>query len=102
MMTIDEEVKRLIDFLSHPAGFNVGMGGVLQIRPVDEGSPPTNWAVDWEEDDESLVYEYEKCFPSLQEAAQFFVEKRRYMCEGLDFQKIFVDEALGRPTVEID
>ena len=44
MMSIEEEVKRLIEFLSHPAGFNVGMGGVLGIRPINEGSPPTNWA----------------------------------------------------------
>lgn len=102
MMTIEEEVKHLVEFLSHPAGFNVGMGGILQIRPVDEGSPPTNWAVDWEEEDENLVYEYEKCFTSLQEAAQFFVEKRRYMCEGLDFRAIFIADMLGHPKVEID
>lgn len=102
MMTIEEEVKHLIDFLSHPAGFDVGMGGVLSIRPVDEGSPPTNWAVDWEEHDDQLVYEYEKCFPSLQEAAQFFVEKRRYLCEGLDFRKIMNADLFGHPTVEID
>lgn len=101
-MTIDEEVEMLITFLSHPAGFDVGMGGTLQIRPVDEGSPPTNWAVDWEDEDDNVVYEYERCFPSLREAAQFFVERRRYMCNGLDFQAIFVAEALGHPTVEID
>lgn len=102
MMSIEEEVKRLVEFLSHPAGFNVGMGGVLQIRPIDEGCPPTNWAVDWEEDGDGVIYEYEKCFTSLQEAAQYFVEKRRYMCEGLDFQAIFVADLVGLPPVEID
>lgn len=102
MITIEEEVKRLIDFLSHPAGFNVGLGGVLMIRPIDEGSPPTNWAVDWEEEDDHVVYEYEKCFSSLQEAAQFFVEKRRYWCEGLDFRKIMLADLVGYPIEEID
>lgn len=93
MMTIDEEVQHLVAFLSHPAGFDAGMGGILQIRPVDEFSPPQSWAVDWVEDDAELIYEYEKCFPSLQEAAQFFVEKRRYMCHGLDFEAIYLDDS---------
>ncbi len=100
MMTIEEEVQHLVTFLSHPAGFDVGMGGTLQIRPIDEGSPPTSWAVDWEERDGDTVYEFEKEFPSLQEAAQFFVEKRRYMCNGLDFEAIYL--AAEITVVEID
>ncbi len=88
-------------FLSHPAGFDAGMGGTLQIRPIDEGSPPTHWAVDWEERDGDTVFEFEREFATLQEAAQFFVEKRRYMCNGLDFEAIYLgaDEIT---IVEID
>jgi len=97
MITIDEEVKRLVDFLSHPAGFDVDLGGMLCIRPIDENSPPNCWEVDWTEDHYAKVsvacpYEYHKEFPSLQEAAQFFVEKRRYLCYGLDFEAIMMKE----------
>ncbi len=100
-MTIEEEIQHLVEFLSHPAGFDVGMGGILQIRPVSEDSPPSDWAVDWEEEADGVIYEYEKCFSSLQEAAQFFVEKRRYMCHGLDFESIYL--AAGETVkVEID
>ena len=101
MMTIEEEIQHLMDFLSHPAGFDVGMGGILQIRPIDEGSPPTNWAVDWEDQEGDVISEYEKCFPSLQEAVQFFVEKRRYMCHGLDFEAVYLDVS-KTVNVEID
>ena len=94
-MTIEEEIRHLIDFLSHPGGFDVGMGGVLFIRPVDEGSPPTNWAVNWEEYIEDVRFDYEKCFSSLEEAATFFVEKRHYMCNGLDFDKMAREETFS-------
>lgn len=88
MMTIEEEIARLISFLSHPAGFDVDMGGVLCIRPIDENSPPEHWEVDWTGLEDGMECEYHKAFYSLEEAAQFFVEKRRYMCCGLDFEKI--------------
>jgi hypothetical protein len=98
MMTIDEEVKLLINFLSHPAGFDVGMGGTLQIRPIDENSPPEHWEVDWEEEDDNLVYEYAKEFSTLKAAVQFFVEKRHFMCSGLDFEVML---SASDPDVEI-
>lgn len=88
MMTIDEEVQALVTFLSHPAGFNVDWGGLLTIRPISEDSPPTDWAVNWHETSDDIVYECEKCFCTLQEAAQYFVEKRRYLVLGLDFEQI--------------
>ena len=99
-MSIEEEIEMLITFLSHPAGFDVGMGGVLTIRPINEYSPPTSWEVDWEEEDDNLVYEYAKEFSSLQEAAQFFVEKRRLTCNGLDFEAILLSDS--DPDVEIN
>lgn len=85
LMSIDEEVERLISFLLHPAGFDVGCAGVLSIRPTDENSPPVTWEVEWEHElDDYKVNSYRN-FKTLQSAAQFFVEKRRYMLEGLDF-----------------
>jgi hypothetical protein len=88
MMTIEEEIARLIFFLSHPAGFNVDWGGLLTIRPIDESSPPDHWEVDWTGTEDGMSCEYHKQFVSLSEAARFFVEKRRYLCYGLDFEKI--------------
>lgn len=101
LMSIEDEIDHLVTFLSHPAGFDVGMGATLSIRPIDEGSPPTNWAVDWEEEDDNVVIELERCFPSLQEAVQFFVEKRRYSCNGMDFEKIYCLDA-GEITMEVE
>ena len=86
IMTIDEEVKRLVDFLSHPAGFNVNWGGLLCIRPIDECCPPVRWEVDWEETIDNQTVDSYKAFDSLQEAAQYFVEKRRYLLYGLDIE----------------
>lgn len=88
MMTIEEEVARLIFFLSHPAGFEVCMFAMLWIRPIDENSPPEHWEVDWTDLVDGMECEYHKQFSSLSEAAQFFVEKRRYYCLGVDFEKI--------------
>jgi hypothetical protein len=93
MMTIEEEIQHLITFLRHPGGFDVDMSGILCIRPIDEGSPPTSWEVDWEEIDDGIILNFSKEFPNLEEAAQFFVEKRHYLCEGADFQLIRMKEA---------
>lgn len=98
MMTIDDEVRHLVAFLSHPAGFDVDISGTLCIRPIDENSPPEHWEVDWIENpyaqvSEAFAYEFHKEFASLQDAAQFFVEKRRYMCNGLDFEAILLDDS---------
>lgn len=95
MMTIEEEVQSLVVFLSHPAGFDVDLGGMICIRPIDESSPPDLWEVDWTEDHSAEVpaacpYQCAREFSSLQEAAQFFVEKRRYLCYGLDFEQILM------------
>jgi hypothetical protein len=92
MMTIEEEIQSLVIFLSHPAGFNVDWGGLLTIRPISEDSPPSLWAVDWEETIDDTIFTNEKSFSSLQEAATFFVEKRHYLLFGLDFEKIMMGE----------
>ena len=92
-MTIEEEIAALFTFLKHPAGFDVDMGGILTIRPVDENSPPAHWEVDWEIEEGGMVCNYHKVFLSLEEACTFYVEKRRYLCYGLDFEKIWYSES---------
>ena len=86
-MTIEEEVNQLIAFLSHKAGFNVDICGLLCIRPIDECSPPETWEVDWEDIEDGIVFSNYKAFNSLTEAAQFFVEKRHKMELGMDFEE---------------
>lgn len=92
MMTIEEEITALYSFLSHPAGFDVGMGGILSIRPIDENSPPIRWEVDWEIIIDHMTCKYHKEFDNLEEAVTFYVEKRRYYCWGLDFEKIELED----------
>jgi hypothetical protein len=86
MMTIEEEIKHLITFLQHPAGFDVDMAGQLCIRPIYEVRE--FWEVSWAEPEETVACEYHKEFVSLEEAAIFFVEKRHYLCLGLDFNEL--------------
>jgi hypothetical protein len=88
--SIEEEIKALVTFLSNPAGFSVDMAGQLSIHPIY--GTIEHWEVDWEEEDEELIYNYHKTFLTLEEAAQCFVEKRRYMCLGLDFNKMALGE----------
>lgn len=88
LTAIEDEIKHMVDFLSHCCGFEVSLYTSLQIRPIDEGAPPTEWEVSWKETIDGVEFESYKEFTSLQEAAQFFVEKRRYMCLGADFESI--------------
>ena len=84
-MTQEEEVQSLMQFLSHPAGFDVDLAGLLCIRPVDENSPPTSWEVDFDYN-AWKIEEGCKVFDSLEDAARFFVQKRFEMQLGLDFE----------------
>jgi|SRR5271168_4875561 hypothetical protein len=99
MMTIEEEIDYLVIFLSHPAGFNVDWGGLLTIRPISEDSPPSLWAVDWQETIDDTVFYNERSFPSLQEAVTCFVEKRHYLLFGLDFEQLMMGDM--HPSVEM-
>lgn len=95
-MTIEDEIAALVAFLKHPAGFNVDMCGLLCIRPVDECSPPETWEVDWEHNINGTQCNFHKVFLNLEEAAQFFVEKRHYLCLGLDFEAIEWEKIKGK------
>lgn len=89
LMSIEDEIKHLIQFLSHPAGFDVDMGGLLGIRPIYEMRE--FWEVSWSEPEDTISCEYHKEFVTLAEAATFFVEKRHYLCLGLDFNEMAAD-----------
>lgn len=92
MMTIDEEIERLETFLSHSCGFEVSVYALLQIRPIDEGCPPTEWEVSWVQIVEGIGLESHRDFDNLHEACEFFVEKRRYLCLGADFEALQMKE----------
>lgn len=88
-MTIEEEIKHLIDFLLHPAGFSVDMNGQLGILPIY--GTIEHWEVYWEDVDDGMNCQFQKIFFTLEEAATAFVERRRYMCLGLDFNKMAIE-----------
>lgn len=90
MMTIEQEIEHLIQFLKHPARFSVDLAGMLRISPIY--GTTQHWEVYWEQIDDGIVYDYSKQFFDLEEAAQFFTEKRRYMCLGPDFNQIYNSE----------
>lgn len=90
MQTIEQEITHFILFLSHPAGFSVDMNNQLIIRPIYQTIH--HWEVDWQIDelDESgqmITLRFQKIFGDLKEAVTFFVEKRHYLCLGLDFNE---------------
>lgn len=92
IITIEDEVNLLMALLSHPAGFDMGCAGMLTIRPTDECSPPHSWEVEWEHELDGYKVNSYRSFESLQMAVQFFVEKRRYMLLGLDFEAEMMKE----------
>ncbi len=92
IMTIEDEIELLIPVLLHPAGFDIDLGGTLCIRPIYEQCSPEYWEVDWEQDEDGMRCQYHKTFSNLREATTFFVEKRRYMCSGLDFESILMKD----------
>ena len=86
MMTIEEEIKHLITFLDHPAGYIVDVAGELCIFPIYEMRE--FWEVTWKIVEDGVSIDLNRQFVTLEEAANFFVEKRRYLCLGSDFNKL--------------
>lgn len=89
MITIDEEIQNLIHFLSHQIDFTVTIGH-LSIGSVC--GEEDCWIVTWKEDDGGMVLECQKDFSCLFDAAQYFVEKRRYFCLGSDFRDLELED----------
>lgn len=97
-MTIEDEIEHLKAFLSHPGGFEVSMYAILEIRPIDESLSPSDWEVSWREMLDGTEMECFKEFNNLHDACQFFVEKRRYLCLGADFEELM----MGAETVIVE
>ena len=87
MISIEEEVEQIITLLSYSAGYTLSMYGELTLSPIYGAIE--HWEVAWQEQEVGMICDYQKLFPTLSEAVQFFVEKRRYMCLGEDFVKIY-------------
>lgn len=87
MMTIEEEIEHIISFLSNPAGYTISMNGDLTLFPIYGAIE--HWEVSWNDEEDNMACDCHKIFLTLKEAAQFFVEKRRYMCLGVDFIKMY-------------
>lgn len=85
MKTIDEEIEDVFIFLSKSPGFDIGLCNQLCIRP--NYGITSHWEVNWEIEENNSVLQFHKVFADLKEAVTFFVEKRHYMCLGIDFNK---------------
>ena len=78
---MEEEIKLIKSVLNHPSGMNIELMACLSIREHSDG-----YEVAWLEDGEGSLHddgEY-KDFDSLDEAAEFFCNKRREMHLGID------------------
>lgn len=89
-MNRDEEIELLKKVLEHPAGFNIGLFAALSIRSHSDG-----FEVAWDkaaDGTDEYNKDYYKDFSSLQEAVEFFVDKRREMQLGLDIEAELMKE----------
>lgn len=89
-MSREEEIKLIKEVLKHPAGFNIGLFAALSIRSHSDG-----FEVAWDkaaDGTDEYNKDYYKDFISLQEAVEFFVDKRREMQLGLDIEAELMKE----------
>lgn len=95
-MNREEEIDLIKRLISHPAGFDLGLFVMLKIRSHSDG-----YEVAWEKaaDPQSLEDEYNKDyykdFTDLQEAVEFFVDKRRELQLGLDIEAELMKDKLN-------
>lgn len=87
-MNREEEIDLIKRLISHPAGFDLGLFTLLTIRSHSDG-----FEVAWGE-----VFEMNagigpyKDFVDLQEAVEFFVDKRQELQLGLDIEAKLMKE----------
>jgi hypothetical protein len=83
MITIEEEVSNIIHLMSGQIEYTLSIGNIIlnSICGIEEC-----WIVTWQQEDSGIQLQYQRDFNNLPEAALFFVEKRRYMCVGSDFE----------------
>lgn len=95
-MNRNEEIDLIKKVLEHPAGFDLGLFVALKIRSHSDG-----YEVAWGKaaDPQTLADEYDKNyykdFTDLQEAVEFFVDKRRELQLGLDIEAELMKEKLN-------
>jgi hypothetical protein len=82
MMSVDEEIEWLTEMLSHSAEFDICIHRVIYIYRNSD-----HWEVLWQDNSEGMDCECQREFASLEEAVRCFVEKRRYLCVGNDFDQ---------------
>lgn len=90
MNTIEQEVSNLVGFLCQKIGHVITIDHLV-IVSVCGGDDC--WMVAWQEDCDGQSIDCQKDFSCLQEAATFFVEKRRYLCIGADYQNLETEDA---------
>lgn len=94
-MNRDEEIELIKKVIGHPAGFNLGLFVALKIRSHSDG-----YEVAWGKaaDPKTLEDEYNKDyyrdFTNLQEAVEFFVDKRYELELGLDIEAKLMKERM--------
>lgn len=85
MMTIDNEIQVLIQFLDHQRDYEVTLDHLSIESLCGEDDC---WVVTWKEYDGGMEMICQKDFSCLFDAATYFVEKRRYFCIGADFRAL--------------
>lgn len=98
--SIESETEFITSVLSHPAGYHIGIFGMLEVRSCSlSGSVMDNisFEVSWDTEDGSTKNEN---FSTASEAAAFFVEKRKSLRLGVDYEKEDIEDS--RPTQKID
>ena len=82
-MNRDEEIELIKKVIGHPAAFDIGLFTLLTIRSHCDG-----YEVAWDEGEEW------KDFTDLQEAVEFFVDKRYELELGLDIEAKLMKERM--------
>jgi hypothetical protein len=85
-MSPEDKLRAEVDFvtsvLTHPAGFDLDIFGLLWVRPTDQAT----FEVEWEDlVDDKKVTGHES-FTDPQLAAQCFVQKRAEYRLGVDYE----------------
>ena len=90
MNLIEEEISHLTAFLRQKIGHVVTIDHLV-IVSVCGGDDC--WMVAWQEDDDGVPLDCQRDFSCLEEAASFFVERRRYLCIGSDYLDLENEDA---------
>ena len=90
MNTIEQEVTNLVAFLSQKIGHVVTIDHLVIVSVCGTDDC---WMVAWQEDTDGVPLDCQRDFVCLEGAAKFFVEKRRYLCIGSDYQDLENDDA---------